>query len=217
MVDTFALLTISLGTTIEVALLGLSTLTLPAGAADPIAQIQLALEVSFSYGSGLLAVVGQLTDNSYVLSRDSRLTGGFAFSLWFSGEHAGEFVLTLGGYNPQFAVPDHYPIVPRLGLSWQVVPELSITGGLYFALTSNAVMAGGKLSAVWTSGSVRAWFTYWADFLMTLTSAPTTTWLGGSTSGRRSRSGRACSASPPPSTWASPWSCGDRRSAAGPP
>ena len=153
----------------EIALLGLSTLTLPAKAADPVAQIQLALEVSFSSGSGLLAVAGQLTNNSYVLSPDGRLTGGFAFYLWFGGEHAGDFVITLGGYNPQFALPTHYPNVPRLGLTWQVTQELSITGGLYFALTANAVMAGGKLSAVWNSGSVRAWFTYWADFLMTLT------------------------------------------------
>jgi hypothetical protein len=168
-IDSFALLTVSLGANVEIAVLGLSTLTIPPNSADPVAQVQLALKVAVNFGTGLLAVAGQLTSNSYVLSRQCRLTGGFAFYLWFAGEHEGDTVLTLGGYNPNFTVPGHYPVVPRVGLSWQVVPQLAITGELYFALTSNVVMAGGKLSAVWNSGPISAWFTYWADFLMTFT------------------------------------------------
>ena len=67
-------------------------------------------------------------------------------------------------------MPSYYPVVPRVGLNWQIVPGvLSVTGELYFAVTSNVVMAGGKLSAVWNSGPISAWFTYWADFLMTFT------------------------------------------------
>ncbi|MDQ3928063.1 MAG: hypothetical protein M3328_02830, partial [Chloroflexota bacterium] len=61
-----------------------------------------------------------------------------------------------------------YPKVPRLGLNWRVTPELSITGGLYFAITSDAIMAGGSLDAVWQSGDIRAWFSVWADFLLVL-------------------------------------------------
>jgi hypothetical protein len=167
LVNSFALVTVSAGTDVEIAVLGLSTATVPPADSNPVAEVQLALEVSFAYGKGLLAVAGQLTNNSYVLSRNCRLTGGFAFYLWFKGDHAGETVLSLGGYNPNFTVPNYYPSVPRLGLNWQVVPELSITGGLYFAVTPNVIMAGGKLSAVWNSGPIRAWFTYWADFLMT--------------------------------------------------
>ena len=162
-----ALLTVSLGTDVEIALLGLSTLTLPPDDPEPVAKVQLALEASFSASRGLLAIAGQLTRDSYVFSPKGRLTGGFAFYVWFTGEHAGETVLTLGGYNPRFAVPGYYPVVPRIGLNWQVVPALNITGELYFAVTPNIVMAGGKLSAVWNSGTVSAWFTYWADFLMT--------------------------------------------------
>jgi uncharacterized protein DUF6603 len=165
--ESFALLTVSLGTHIEIALLGLSTLTLPPDDPKPVARVQLALEAAFSPDKGQLAIAGQLTSASYVFAPDCRLTGGFAFYLWFAREHAGETVVTLGGYNPSFTVPGHYPVVPRVGLSWQTVPELKITGELYFALTSNVVMAGGKLSAVWKGGPVSAWFTYWADFLMT--------------------------------------------------
>ncbi|MGH3164757.1 MAG: DUF6603 domain-containing protein, partial [Trebonia sp.] len=166
-IESFALLTVSLGASFEIALLGLSTLTIPPLDPEPVAQIQVAIEVAFSADTGLLAIAGQLTSDSYVLSRQCRLTGGFAFYLWLAGDHAGETVLTLGGYNPNFTVPDYYPAVPRVGLNWQVVPQLGITGELYFALTSNVVMAGGKLSAVWNSGAVSAWFTCWADFLMT--------------------------------------------------
>ena len=167
LVNSFALLTVSAGTDVEIALLGLSTVTVPPAPSVPVAVVQLAFEVSFSYNKGLIAVAGQLTNNSYVLSPDCHLTGGFAFYLWFKGDHTGETVLSLGGFNPNFKVPDYYPIVPRIGISWQVVPELSITGGLYFAVTPNVIMAGGKLNAVWNSGSIQARFTYWADFLMT--------------------------------------------------
>ncbi|KVZ49470.1 DUF6603 domain-containing protein [Burkholderia ubonensis] len=166
-VNSFALLTLSVGTDVEIAVLGLSTATLPPAEPVPVAEVQLELELSFSFDKGLLAVAGQLTNNSYVFTRECRLTGGFAFYLWIKGEHAGETVLTLGGYNPNFTVPDYYPQVPRLGLAWRVVPELSVNGSLYFAVTPHVTMAGGKLSAVWNSGPISAWFTYWADFLMT--------------------------------------------------
>ena len=101
-----------------------------------------------------------------MLSQACHLTGGFAFWAWFSGQHEGEFVVTLGGYSPRFSKPDYLPTVPRLGLNWQVTPELTIKGDLYFALTSSAVMAGGGMSAVWQSGSIRAWFDVEADFLL---------------------------------------------------
>lgn len=164
LVSSFALLILELGTHIEIALLGISTLQIPPD--EPVAEVQIALEVTFSPDTGLLAIAGQLTNNSYILSRACHLTGGFAFYIWFGSEHTGETVLTFGGYNPNFVVPDYYPKMPRLGMNWQVVPELTIQGGLYFALTSSAVMAGGMMSAVWQSGPIRAWFTVWADFLM---------------------------------------------------
>jgi len=168
-IDSFALLTVCFGTDFEVALLGLSTMTLPPSAApgEPVVvRVELELEASYTQSSGLLAIAGELTQNSFLFSPDCHLTGGFAFYLWLSGPHADDFVITLGGYNPHFDPPAWYPQVPRLGVNWQVTPEFSIKAGLYFALTSSAVMAGGSLDAVWQSGGIRAWFSVWADFLM---------------------------------------------------
>ncbi|HEY5317669.1 MAG TPA: DUF6603 domain-containing protein, partial [Solirubrobacteraceae bacterium] len=166
LVNSFALLTIVFGARFEIALLGMSTVQLPPAPAPPVAQAQLALDATFTPDTGLLAISGQLTPASFVLSRNCHLTGGFAFWAWFGGDHEGEFVVTLGGYSPKFTKPDHYPTVPRLGLNWQVTSELTISGDLYFALTSSAVMAGGGMSAVWQSGDIRAWFQVEADFLL---------------------------------------------------
>ena len=130
---------------------------------------ELELKASFSPDTGLVAVEGQLTPQSFILSRDCHLIGGFAFYFWFSGPHQGEFVVTLGGYSPRFTPPAYYPQVPRLGLNWKVCQELTIKGELYFALTPKAVMAGGGMSAVWESGCIRAWFYVGADFLMVFT------------------------------------------------
>ncbi|CCD84731.1 conserved protein of unknown function [Bradyrhizobium sp. ORS 285] len=166
LLDTFALLTVSLGKDFEVDILGLSSLSLPPAPATPLAFAQLAIKASIKPSQGVLSIAGQLTSASYLLSKDCHLTGGFAFYLWYSGDYAGQFVVTLGGYSSHYNVPKYYPVVPRLGLNWQVTPQLTISGGEYFALTSSAVMAGGSLSAVWSSGGLRAWFDVEADFLL---------------------------------------------------
>ena len=101
----------------------------------------------FSSSEGVLWVQGQLTDNSWLLYEDVRLTGGFAFVTWFKGEHRGEFVLTLGGYHPDFH-RDGYPVVPRLGLRWQFGSNIVIKAGSYFALTSEAADGRRRLRGV---------------------------------------------------------------------
>jgi len=177
-VTSFALLIVKFGQRFEIDLLGLSTLVAPPSevGGEPVAEAQLALKATFIPDEGLLSIQAQLTPNSYILSRACHLTGGFAFFSWFkdhpSGAKAGDFVITLGGYHPKFDVPKHYPIVPRLGINWQVNKptdpyELLIKGQAYFALTAPAIMVGGHLEATWSSGALRAWFKAGADFLIT--------------------------------------------------
>lgn len=168
LLDSFALLTVAFGTRIQIGLIGLSTLSLPPRSSSPVVNAQLALEAVIDPEDGVLSVAAQLTSQSYVLAPSCHLTGGFAFYLWFgSNPHAGDFVITLGGYSPFFSVPDYYPVVPRLGINWKIDDApLTITGGEYMALTPSVVMAGGSLKAVWKSGPIEAWFTAHADFLI---------------------------------------------------
>ncbi len=167
MIESFALLTVTFGNYTEVNLLGLSQISMPPHLpkdVDPIAYAQLALKATFSPRDGLFSLMAKLTSESYILSKKCKLTGGFAFYVWYSGEHAGDFVVTLGGYHPNYIKPAHYPDVPRLGFSWDVTSELNLSGDIYFALTPCALMAGGRLSAVYSSGCVSAWFVAKADF-----------------------------------------------------
>ncbi|MGE0098893.1 MAG: DUF6603 domain-containing protein [Hydrogenophaga sp.] len=161
LVNSQALLYVLLNRGLEIGLLGMSKFELPP--AVPLVSVELALKARFSTIEGVISVEARLTDNSWVLSRDCRLTGGFAFFIWFAGEHAGDFVITIGGYHPRYTPPDHYPVVPRLGFNWRVSSCISIKGEAYFALTPRQVMAGGLLEAVYDSGDVRAWFRAWAN------------------------------------------------------
>jgi len=177
MIDSFLLLVVSFGHRFELDLLGLSTLTLPAadaaqGDVTPVAHVQLALRATFVPDDGVFSVTAQLTPDSFLLSRDCHLSGGFAFVSWFAGKNAasdqlaGDFVLTVGGYHPHFTKPAHYPAVPRLRFLWQVSPQLQLTGSAYYALTPSALMAGGSFSATYQDDSLRAWFDASMDFLI---------------------------------------------------
>ena len=167
MIQSFALLVVEFGTKLEIALLGMSALSVPPEDPYPLVFAELALDVRFIPADGILAVDAQLTPDSYLLSKSCKLTGGFAFYLWFPpNDHAGDFVVTLGGYNPNFTPPDYYPRVPLLGFNWSVTPQLDIKGGMYFALTPSCLMAGGGLQATWHSGGLKAWFDMGADFLI---------------------------------------------------
>ncbi|MEO8193523.1 MAG: DUF6603 domain-containing protein [Gemmatimonadales bacterium] len=188
LVKSQALLYVLLNRGLEVGILGMSQMELPPGA--PLVSIELALKARFSTNEGLVSVEGRLTDNSWLLSRSCRLTGGFAFLLWFDGEHAGDFVISIGGYHPRYTRPAHYPDVPRLGFNWRVGSAVTIKGEAYFALTPREVMAGGLLEAVYKSGDVKAWFSaranmyvqwrpFWFDVEIGVTvGIEVDTWLG---------------------------------------
>lgn len=172
-IESFLLLTANFGTKTEFNILGLSRLSWPEktlrdkiGLKDPIVFVEIALKASFSPDSDVIKIDGLITPNSYVLSKDCKLSGGFAFYTWVSGEHAGDFVMTIGGYHPRFPKPTHYPTVPRIALNWKLDENLLVKGELYFALTPSAIMMGGRWELLYTSSNVRAAFIMWIDILM---------------------------------------------------
>ena len=162
------LVTVSFGNDFELGLLGLANLSIPPKVpTNPIAYAELAIKASVKPLDGVFSVEAQLTNESYILSKKCKLTGGFAAYAWFGdNEHSGDFVVTLGGYHPSYQRPAHYPTVPRLGLNWQVDSHTNINGEIYFAMTPAALMAGGKLSITYTLGDLKAWFIAYADILM---------------------------------------------------
>jgi hypothetical protein len=145
LVDGIAVVGVQIGDGLDINLMGLARMALPRPQVA-LVSIEVALLVRFSSSEGVLWVQGQLTDNSWLLYPDIKLTGGFAYVIWFKGEKSGEFVLTLGGYHPDFH-RDGYPVVPRLGLRWSIGSNIVIKAGSYFALTSEALMAGGDFEA----------------------------------------------------------------------
>ncbi|PSL34906.1 DUF6603 domain-containing protein [Chitinophaga ginsengisoli] len=165
LIESFVLVMAQFGTRTEFAILGLSILAWPSKD-KAIAYVELAVRASFGPDSDVIAVEAMLTSNSYVLDKNCKLTGGFAFYAWVKGPHAGDFVITLGGYHPKFNKPSHYPDVDRLGLNWRISNELQIKGGLYYALTPNAIMAGGRLEVTFSLSFLTASVTLWADMLI---------------------------------------------------
>lgn len=167
LINSNALVVIEFGRHFQIAILGLSRIKLPQTGSITYAYVELGLEVIIDPSDGLFSATAVITPNSYVIDPDCHLTGGFAFCVWFGDNpHAGDFVLTIGGYHPQFNKPAWYPDEPRLGFNWQVSDQVTIKGGAYFALTPSCIMGGGSLDVEFHSGDLRAWFTAYADFLI---------------------------------------------------
>lgn len=165
LIDSFLLLVVSLSDKWEFHILGISTLILPPSIAnktliEPIAKIELGFTATFNPDEGTLKVLGKILPGSYIFSPEVKLSGGFAFYAWFTGEHKGDFVLTLGGYHPDFKVPAHYPQVEGIGFNLANVNgiNLSIKGTTYLAVIPSGIMAGGCWEATYNSDTLRASF-----------------------------------------------------------
>lgn len=164
------LLLAEFGKDLQFALLGLAWMRLPQGAPDSetYVYVELQLAAVLKPTEGYFGISAVLTPNSYVISKDCHLTGGFAFCIWFgSNANAGQFVMTVGGYHPAFKPPIFYPLVPRVGFNWAVSGDVSVKGGAYFAVTPSCGMAGGGLEVLFHSGDLRAWFIAQADMMIT--------------------------------------------------
>lgn len=181
LIEALVLLSVAIGPEIVIGVLGMASISLPnaeqrkkLSLKSPLAKIELALRVSFEVKRGIIKAEAALTPSSYIFDERCRLSGGFSFYLWLNdfkeegkaNVPAGEFVLSVGGYHPKFQPPAHYPKVPRLALDWRLSDKVQIHGEAYFALLPTCVMAGGRLSAVFQDGPLRAWFDLHADLLL---------------------------------------------------
>ena len=167
MIQLDAVLSVSFGVDLAVALMGSANMTLPVSEdpVDPLAFIAIDFEIAVDITKGIFTAMGELTPASYIYSGLAHLSGGFAFDIWFGGANEGNFVVSIGGYNPHFDKPSIYPTVPRLEIKWALGP-FSLYGKAYFALTPQMMMAGLEVGAHWSGGPVKAWFNIGCDFMM---------------------------------------------------
>ena len=157
-----AIIYVALDRGLEIGILGVARMALPSDD-SALVSIELALKVRFSTAESLFSVQAQLTSNSYLLSPDCQLTGGFAYFMWFAKS---QFLLTMGGYHPAFHKLPEYPDVPRLGYHWSFLGVVSLKGESYFALTNSCVMAGTRMEATYGPDWLQIWFTAYCDFLL---------------------------------------------------
>ena len=150
-----AIVYVALDRGVEIGVLGVARMAIPSDDTALVA-IELALKARYSSAEGVLSIQAQLTDNSYIFDKDCQLTGGFAYFMWFP---QGQFVLTIGGYNPHFQKPTAVPHVPRLGFRWALPIGATIKGENYFALTNTCIMAGGRLELTYGISCAYIWFT----------------------------------------------------------
>src|SRR5262249_57837228 len=91
LVDGIAVVAVEIGDGLDISLLGLARMALPRPQ-FALVSIEIALLVRFSSSEGVLWVQGQLTDNSWLLYPDVKLTGGVAFVPWVTGECRSPFL-----------------------------------------------------------------------------------------------------------------------------
>ena len=162
-----AVLIVDFANELSIDVVGISKANFPQNGDKKYAYIELGLEAEFKPAEGSFCISGMLTSKSFVIDPSCHLTGGFAFYVWFGNNpHAGDFVITVGGYNELFQAPAYYPQEPRLGFNWQVCSDVTIKGGAYFALTPSCIMAGGSLEVLFHDGNLNAWLTAYADFMI---------------------------------------------------
>ena len=74
-------------------------------------------------------------------------------------------MFTVGGYHRKFQVPEWYPTVQRLGISFNL-GILSVTGETYFAITPKVAMGGALIHVTLTIGPIQAWLDAGFDALV---------------------------------------------------
>lgn len=132
-------------TGLEVSVLGVADFTLgakPGTGGTTLGRVQLALLARWSSAAGSVVVLGAITGESWLFDPKCRLQGGFALCFWYDGAHAGDFVVSLGGYSPLAPKRAHYPALDRVGLRWKVSDELSIYGESYLTLDRYGLQLG---------------------------------------------------------------------------
>jgi hypothetical protein len=120
--------------------------------------VEVLIKVELNFIDGYIAADAVLAPASHVYVPQAHLTGGASFYQWFApNSHAGDWVVTIGGYNKAYTPPSHYPVPTRLGLNFTIGDNIQIVGVAYAAITPKCAMAGGSLHMSLGVGIVSAY------------------------------------------------------------
>ncbi|KAF5579131.1 hypothetical protein FPCIR_11271 [Fusarium pseudocircinatum] len=73
-------------------------------------NVDIGLKSSVDFNTGSMVIKASPGPYSFVLGPACHLSGGFALATWWDpSKAAGDWVFTVGGYHPQFNVPQHCP------------------------------------------------------------------------------------------------------------
>ncbi|MFB5684166.1 DUF6603 domain-containing protein [Paenibacillus terreus] len=162
-IESHALLIAQFKHDFEMLILGFSELKIPRE--NPYVYIELQYKGSWKPNKGFVGITAQITSNSYLFDPDCKLTGDFAFWSWYKGSQQGDFILSAGGYHPQFVVPSHYPTLERVSVNWPIQGG-TIKGQSYFALTPSCLMGGGNLELTYGGNNASISLTAYAHVLV---------------------------------------------------
>lgn len=156
---------------ISIAAIGLLNARFPqrlnndkSNAKDPYLNIDGTFIAEYSTSTGRFAIDASLSGNSVVASQKLTMSGELSLYIWTAKEHAGDFVLSMGGYHPDFKVPAYYPqVAKRLGVAFTYSDAVRVASYCYVALTRGFYMVGVKmeicLSAKKWGAEVKIWGT----------------------------------------------------------
>lgn len=120
--------------------------------------IELVVKVEVNFALGFLNADAALAPASHVYVPMAHLTGQASYYTWFGNNpHAGEWVVSIGGYARTYKPCSYYPNPDRVGLNFTVGDNIHIIGEGYCAVTPKCAMAGGMLHLSLDVGPVSAY------------------------------------------------------------
>lgn len=160
MIDGKVIVAVSFGKKFSFNLLGMLSFGL-----KPVAYFELDFMMTADEEHFLL--IAGMSPNSYLIDPDIfSLQGQFGMGVWYAAPHAGDFVVSIGGYHPYFKVPDHYPALARVGVKAKLFGFVHVDVQCFFACTPRALMAGAAVSLSATFAGISAGLDVYVDVLI---------------------------------------------------
>ncbi|WP_191878671.1 MULTISPECIES: DUF6603 domain-containing protein [Streptomycetaceae] len=168
-IDTRLLLLVEGGKEWKVMLAGSVSVNLPrppSPAGGPIGRIIVIAALTYEITRRRFSMDVAIGDGSYVLDKRVSLHGGLSLRVWPDEL----FMVSLGGYHPQYRPPEGFPTPPpRIGATLQASSAVTIKGELYAALVPRAAMGGFELALLFDVGGayrIEAWLTSRAHLMV---------------------------------------------------